>query len=187
MTASRPAPSGAWNSLCHGGGLAGGGNSLCRRPTGRRGHRSLPHHSRPTTAAMSAWIRARRLTRPCPGVTRSAGGSGRAARDRRAALLRAIWSTRSTRSASLAGAPIGPHTVKQEGRRWKNRCHAVAWSGCAGSAKSRTGGRCGQGRSAGDSHGARGPVADIIAHSWRHPLAVGAHLRDELMTDAPHR
>lgn len=64
----------------------------------------------------------------------------------------------------------------------KSRCHAVAHGGgCAGSAKShKSGGRCGQGRGAGDSHGTRGAGRRYRAASAPHPLAVGAHLRDEL-------
>ncbi|CFC51054.1 Conserved protein of uncharacterised function%2C probable antitoxin [Mycobacterium tuberculosis] len=64
----------------------------------------------------------------------------------------------------------------------KSRCHAVAHGGgCAGSAKShKSGGRCGQGRGAGDSHGTGGAGRRYRAASAPHPLAVGAHLRDEL-------
>lgn len=140
--------------------------------------------SRPTTAAMSAWIRARPSHPTMPrGVTRSTGGSRAcSSRSPRPPLLRAIWSTRSTRSASRWRANRAAQSNGEGTAMEKSRCHAVAHGGgCAGSAKShKSGGRCGQGRGAGDSHGTRGAGRRYRAASAPHPLAVGAHLRDEL-------
>lgn len=118
-----------------------------------------------------------------PGVTRSTGGSRAcSSRSPRPPLLRAIWSTRSTRSASRWRANRAAQSNGEGTAMEKSRCHAVAHGGgCAGSAKShKSGGRCGQGRGAGDSHGTRGAGRRYRAASAPHPLAVGAHLRDEL-------
>ncbi|AMC71783.1 arylsulfatase AtsD [Mycobacterium tuberculosis] len=117
------------------------------------------------------------------GVTRSTGGSRAcSSRSPRPPLLRAIWSTRSTRSASRWRANRAAQSNGEGTAMEKSRCHAVAHGGgCAGSAKShKSGGRCGQGRGAGDSHGTRGAGRRYRAASAPHPLAVGAHLRDEL-------